>query len=285
MDYLEYIIPAFVLVGAIVAIILSNKGSKAIDIVVPSTAPNRTDLKFGYYGTYGDQVSETADHTNLQWEPLWNGPNGAVVNMAAGRKVTVLDVDSMIFTGANGSRTIAPTAEGNMRGLFDQLDGAGVLRLVKIIVPCDEPNLPKNDRTAMLPGAAALIRRVAADYPALAGVRLGCIYAGGKPMPHVDLFDIVGFDDYEAGSGILSPGGAYDQLRAALRPDQRTWLIPSAVGQDPASWINFANSHPEVQAIVPFLWADIPWESFPGVRSVPEKKEAWIAAGKSLISA
>lgn len=286
MSDLLHIIPAAVVAVIVIgAIVMVRKRKEGKDIPIPS-APQRTDLYYGYYGNYGDQIPEVAEHTNLLWELLWNGPDGAVTAMQRSGKATVLDVDKCMFGGVSGKQYVYPDARIRLRNLFDLLRGANVLNQVIVIVPKDEPNLPKNNVNDLIPEAVALLRSTMLEYPELSATKVGVVFAGNKEMPHKELFDVLGLDDYDARSSIFEPNGQYDKLCESLRPNQKTWILPGGTyHQDPVPFLNFANSHPEVMAIIPFIWADIPWESFPGIRSIPEVKNSYILAGKQVVTA
>ena len=68
-QYLPFIIGAAILLVAGIAYAASKK-KDGKDYTVPAPATLRTDLLFGYYGTYGNQIAETTDHVNLVW--LWD---------------------------------------------------------------------------------------------------------------------------------------------------------------------------------------------------------------------
>lgn len=283
MNYL--LIP---IVIAMTAALLIARKAKAGDITVPAPAALRTDLLFGYYGTHAEQVAETAGHVNLHWESFWSGVDRAIEDIRGAACATVLDLDGYIFAidpKTNGREPFAD-AEARVRALFARLRDAGVLRLVKVLVPKDEPNLSKGNVLKHLPQVVPMLRRVAADFDELDGVLLGVIYMGGSNHDHADLFDVVGFDDYDEKSAALKPGGMYDRMQGRLLPGQRTWLVPGAsYGQSPEPWVNFAHAHSEVFAIVPFLWATVPWESeFKGIRDIPAMRQAWTAAGQELVN-
>lgn len=249
-------------------------------------------LYFGYYGTKGPQVQETADHTNLLWEAFWDGDDLAAANLIAANKFGVIDVGRIFDRQGSKNAVLSPNAENRLRALFDLLKAAGALSLVRMIIPHDEPNLPENQIDAELPGAVSLIRRVAAGYPELSSVLLGCIYYNHTPKSHTDLFDVVGFDDYEPGANILSPGGAYEKFRESLKPGQRTMLVPGGgwgpsrwepKQQDPAPFVAYAQANAEVFAVIPFLWRYPPHGgAIVGICDLPVK-DAYIAAGKRLI--
>ncbi|MGB3068436.1 MAG: hypothetical protein WBC18_07810 [Ottowia sp.] len=274
-----------ILAVAVAAIILASRSGS-------DSKPSNRPL-FGYYGCFGNQVAEVADHTNLHWEAFWDGLQKGIDNIRTAAKFTVIDVGSQLFEGA-APKTFRPDAEARLRSLFNDLQNAGVLHLVKMIVPMDEPNLPENRACADLPEAVGAIRALALSYPELSGVLLGCIYYNGAPKCHTDLFDVVGFDDYEPGANILSPNGAYEKFRETLRPGQRTMLIPGGgygpskwepKQQDPVPFVSYAMSNPEVLMIVPFLWRyPAHGGDMVGIVDLPVK-DAYIAAGKSILEA
>ena len=80
-----------------------------------------------------------------------------------------------------------------------------------------------------------------------------------------------------------------EQLRVLRRGQAgaHTLLFPGGYSdckQDPTPFINFAHANPEVLAVVPFLWCSVPWESFKGIRDVPEVKDKYVAAGLSIVN-
>ena len=270
-------------IAVIIAALVMSK-AKAGDITIPE-APQRSDLLFGYYGCTGDQVAETQGHVNLHWECFWGGVDKAIADMRAANMTTVLDLGGPTLSDYGAlPRTIRPDAEAQLRALFDRLHSEGVLHLVKYLLPSDEPNLPENGSVHLLPEIMPLIRRVAVSYPALVGVQYGCVYYSDLPMDHIELFDVVGFDQYEEKSGIFAPGALYERMKKRLRPDQKTWLVPGATyGQDPQPFLNFANGNDEVLGIVPFLWRNPHGDpKFDGIHSMPEMREKYRTAGLKI---
>lgn len=265
---------------ALIALIAKSSGSSA--------PTKRTDIQYGYFGGYWPTAEEVANHVSLFWVvPHWEGIDMAIKSMRLANKDTVLDCASALFTpppaGEKGY-TPNPNAEYDLRLLLSALRSANVLHMVKVLTPIDEPNLPETNVDRFIPDAMSLLRRVASEYEELKGVKYGVIYYSRTPMLNMELFDILGFDDYDAGVNILAPDGAYEQFRAKLRPDQRTWLITGGTyGQSPQPFIQYANKNKEVWAIIPFIWTVPPWEtSFKGIRDLPEMRTAHISAGLEL---
>lgn len=283
----EYFLIAALLAGA-AAYALTRHKRKGRDIDIPAPDTLRTDLLYGYYGTYGNQIAETTDHVNLVW--LWDfldKQQAAEVLAQMPGKFGVLDVAPYLWT----PRPQRPRedAEQAVRECFAYLRGRGVLGQVKMLVPLDEPNIGDNRSTLPhLTWAEALMRRVAGEFPELQGVLLGCVYSGWEDMPHLGLWDVVGFDLYNQRSGIFAPGGHYARMLKKLRPGQRTMILPggySNTQQDPTPFVNFAHGNPEVLIVLPFLWATVPWadDVDKGIRDIPAMRAAYEAAGRSLV--
>lgn len=256
------------------------------DIVVPPVPKNlkRMDLFYGYYGCLDEQVAETKDHINMFMESQFNGMDKAIQNILAAKFPTMLDISYQVFyKDHNSNFTISPLAETQLRQFFTNLDQVGALRYIKWLYPTDEPNNTVKD-PEVLSKAISLIKKVASEYPVLAGVKLAVIYAMGKPFICQELYDVIAFNDYDKKSSVLT--GQYQVLKKSLLSNQQTMLIPGgAYGQDPTPFLNFAEANPEVSIVMPFLWLDDNGNSVggPGIRSIPAMKAAYIAAGKSII--
>jgi hypothetical protein len=172
-------------------------GGGGSDISIPA-APQRTDMQFGFFGRWGDVATETKSFTNLDFELLRDDVPTVISNMRLTGHSTVIDLSPRLLVPGSNPRQMLPLAEPGLRDFFDQLRAGGVLQQVRYISPGDEPNLRDDGTSQILPTEVALMRRVAADYPELAGVKVGVIYAGNKPMPSIGMVDVAGFDDYDA---------------------------------------------------------------------------------------
>lgn len=238
----------------------------------PITPPSvlRTDLLVGYYGDCDSCALETGDHTNLYWvwgwgtSPFWLTNAMAHLQQARGAGIT------RVVLGL--PQAYGPNAEGEVRFALTRLNDAGLLADVVALYPIDEPDLyGKSDDEVR--ATNVMLRRVAGEFPALAGVRLAVIYAGANDFPGVSSYDWVGFDDYGAGCAVL--GAPYGALKAALRPDQRIMLVPGGADpwrQDPACFAARAHADPQVVAVVPFIWFDNAAAGVgPGIRSNPTR--------------
>lgn len=249
-------------------------------------------IKYGYYLTLGEQVAETQDHVSLLWldDRRLSAEDLADATMLG--KTCVIDVAGCIFDG----KAIRPDATERLQALRAYIKLHGRLSAVEVLVPVDEPNLPETDLAHLLPAAVRLMR------DAWPEAKVGCIYYNDGQFRNHHLFDVLGFDDYLGGAGILERTRWYDYVRLwfgklvrrgsylrfaeLLRPDQKTWLIPGGTyGERPERWVEFAKTRPEVWAIVGFLWpatADGK-EQFLGISGQPEVRAAYIAAGLSLL--
>lgn len=271
----------------IVAVVIAACGGSADDIVVPKPQNPRTDILYGYYASLGEQVAEVKDHTNLHWEAQFDGPVKAAQNIRDAKTLTVLDVGYQLFTKYPGSNKlmIHPDAETRLRGFLSFLKTEEVLHYVEVIYPLDEPNLNlRNVKDIYV--AVDVVKRVASEFQELDGYKLGVIYWDESAYTGIELFDWVGFDNYDAKSSILiEPDGRYFKMLEQLRPDQMTMLVPGgAFGQDPTPFVNFAQGRPEVVAIIPFVWFDVinEKETFLGIKSKPDIMQKYIAAGKEV---
>lgn len=269
----------------IVAVVIAACGGSADDIVVPKPQNPRTDILYGYYASLGEQVAEVKDHTNLHWEAQFDGPAKAVQNIKDANTFTVLDVGYQVFTSDGGKKTILPDAEQRLRDFLRYMQYNNVLHYVEVLYPLDEPNLQLRNPNDIY-AAVDIVKRVASEFQELDGYKLGVIYWDESAYTGIELFDWVGFDNYDAKSSIFTePNGRYFQMLAQLRPDQKTLLVPGgAFDQDPTPFVNFAQGRPEVVAIIPFVWFDVinDKENFLGIKSRPEMAQKYIAAGKEL---
>ena len=249
--------------------------------------------KFGYYLTLPGQIEETQDHVNLLWlDTQGRLPQQEMARATTLGKAVVIDMQGCLF---GPDKTILPDATERVQSLRTYIKLHGSLSAVEVLVPCDEPNLPERDVQALIPEAVRILR------DAWPEALVGCIYYNDGRFQHHHLFDVLGFDDYLGGFGIFQAPrwyeriklffggfvrrGSYLRFAELLRPDQKTWLIPGGTyGERPERWVEFAKTHPEVWAIVPFLAAsNVDGSNIPGILSQPEIRAAYVAAGLSLV--
>jgi hypothetical protein len=272
------------IIAIIVAMAIYKRHRTYADIVVPDSGVRRADLLYGYYACMGDQAAEVADHVTLHHESQFDGLEKAVDNILKLHRTTALDVSYQVFSAyvPGVHRTIRPDAAQRLRDFFTLLYSKGALQYVKFLYPIDEPNNTVGS-AEVLAAAVALVKQVAGGFKDLDGVRYAVIYAADKPFICQDLYDLVGFDDYDKKSSVLT--GQYQKLKVSLRPGQQTILVPGGCyGQDPTPFINFAQANKEVGIVMPFLWYDDPWGNVKalGIRSQPAMRAAYTAAGLSI---
>lgn len=284
--------PFYVLASIIVALAAAylKKNWKRLryskDVPFPIPAIKRTDLYFGFYGCQDNQVAETKGSFNLLIEQQADGYAKCVQNILDAGTDVLLYVPSQVFSlNVPGQKhTVMPGVESRLRDLFSDLRRDGALKYVKAICPIDEPNNTVADSTE-LSNAIQSIKAVAAEFTELTGLKLATFYAADKPFICQNLYDWVGFDDYDMHSSVLV-GAQYQALVASLRPGQRTMLIPGAAYmQDPGPFVNYAQAHQEVIAVVSFLWFDARNSDVgaPGARS-NGAGAIYLDAGKSVIT-
>jgi hypothetical protein len=222
----------------------------------PATVPStRYDTPYyGYYLTNPTQVDETISHVNFLWEVPMFGELNMIHDMEVAQLPTLLEVGYYLWDN-NGA--LLPDAEARLYAYFKLLQMHAVLHYVIAVAPIDEPDVSIANSDD-IPRSVALIRRVAQNFPELANLKLAVIYAGVSRLTHSEVFDWIGFDDYDPVDGALT--GAYKKLKSVLKPGQRTLLVPGGannngrVPADAAKWAQFTLDNSEVIAVIPFLW-------------------------------
>ena len=247
-------------------------------------APRRTDLLYGYYACNNGQADEVADHVNLHFESQFEGQDKAIENIVKMARTTILDVSAQLFEKVGDAKvfTLRASALRDVTVFLRRLAEAGALQYVKYIYPIDEPNATVGD-FAVLDAAVELVILAAQQFPALDGVKLAVIYAANSEFIGQELFTLVGFDDYDMASHVLT-SDKYLKLKASLQSGQKTIIVPGgAYGQHPKPFMDFANGNEEVAVVMPFIWFDdtTGTAQVRGIRSGP-LKDAYIAAGKSV---
>lgn len=226
------------------------------DIDVPAPPVKRSDLYFGFYGCQGDQVNETRGAINLLMESQWEGLEKTIENIRSADVDVMLDVSPQVFKRVPGGRfIIREDAHNALHDLFVRLKEDGVLGKVKVIYPIDEPNNTVGDLKT-LQSAVGVIRIIASLHDELDHVKLATTYASDKDFIGLEMFDWIGYDDYDMKSSILT-SDKFKNLLASLQPHQQVMLIPGAAyGQNPVPFVNYAQTNTKVAAILAFLWCD-----------------------------
>jgi len=239
-------------------------------------------LNYGYYLTWDGQVAETADHVNLLWVGgTSRGDDGDVADMAAAKMPTMYDLSLHLFSGACGAKVLKPLREIELQLLFKRLSDEGLLQYILAFIPQDEPDVCVINQADVLE-ANRNIRQAAGKYVGFAP-KLAVVFAGVTRLHNIEDFDIVSFDLYSARSSIFKSGAEYSVLRARMRPGQYTMIISGGYEgwqQDPMPFFNFAETNPEVIAMISFLWLDMT-DGTKGIRSLPNRA-AYCRIGKQI---
>lgn len=269
------------------------------DMVFPEPIAKRTDLLFGYYGVFGEQVAETKGHVNLLWSIQFEGVDKLIQNMRDAMMPTIICVAHQLTErNSRGLCVVRKDGEGRLREFLTRLELEGVLYHVIGLTPGDEPNSQFDSLDEWITARAVMLS-VASEFRQLGNLKTVMLLNGAAPMdewvPHAD---IVGFDVYNRKSSIFQKAswfppkkdGEYTRLRKMLRPGQRTFLVPGGATardvyeQDPTPFINAAHTYPEVMAVVPFLWgsANDKGNVITGIRD-NRMREEYVAAGISIV--
>ena len=266
------------------------------DIDIPA-ATQRGGLIFCAYGWWRwSQLEQTKGWVNLHWEMFRAGVDEAVRAIQFMECDALLDLDPLVLTprkededGNVLPRYIQEGAEANMHSMFVKMRAGGVLGQIKRLAACDEFNLRPDGVAELLPELVPMIRRVAATYPEMTGMRMFAMLTTlhEPKAEHLALFDDFGINDYSAKSSILGRDGAVTRLIKRLRPGQRVFTVPGAShGQDITPFLNHANATPQVAGICYYLHELNPKEG--QERSLPSQHELlaqYRAAGEAIVGA
>lgn len=245
----------FVAMMILVMLPACSGGVSEPNIAPTPIANQRTDLLYGYFGSTPTQLGETVDHVNIYFAAVWDGPAAQLQQMIDAKNAGV-----PVIVDFGGQEIRAPfsvaESEPRVRARLAIFRDAGVLQSIYAIYPHDEPELHGMTHDDVL-AMTSMVRRVAAEF----GInpKLATFYTPSWKWPGVGSFDLVGFDNYDAGAKIFT-NGDYDKLKAALRPDQQIMLIPGGADKwraDPDQFFNMAQQDPQVKILMPFLWRDL----------------------------
>lgn len=245
-----------VLIGAYLFYKKKHPTYEDIDLPIPAT--RRTDMLFGYYSALTGTYEAVKDHVNLFWHSHFFGSEEFIKILQGTNCKVVLDLAPMLTTKVDGKLVLSIAAEQDLWDYFKMLQLAGVLDKITYLYPSDEPNFFVKNPAEHLK-MIQMTKKVAALFPELAQARLACIYGRHSDFWNVGEFDVVGVDDYDQKSEILTIG-EHARLVMHLAPHQRTILVPGpAFGHNPEPWVAYALRNPEeVEMMAAFLWFDHP---------------------------
>lgn len=251
----------------LVWVYVTVKKEKWKDIVVEAPPNPRTDVLYGYYASVKkEDYYNTKDHTSMFW---FSGFFGVNEDMTLSEDVIsifketdhkiVLELTPWItewttydLSGKNRKMVLNKNAQTYLMRLFHQLHTEGVLSKIRYIAINDEPQLfieSKQEHLKMI----KLVKQIVSQFP-VKDVKWLNIFLAGEEFWNIEEFDIVGVDAYNQKSMVLTKGEHARLLKEKL-PRQTTMIIPgSAYKQDPTPFINWAQTHGDVEMVVNFLW-------------------------------
>lgn len=212
---------------------------------------------FTYFGYAAGNAAPQADHCNMVFIPEWGeiSSNFDVIMQrnigflneakAVGINAAVLDVGFQCWSGTN----VSPTLAQDVTAVFTALRAGGVLSMVKVLYPIDEPDI-KGFSDSTIRQAVNTLRAVASNFSELNGVQFWCIYAQNG-TPAMSAFDAVGWDNYGQGAAALNwytrvPSG---QGKIVVPGGANPWQ------NDPAPFAAYAVANANTH-VVAFLWMD-----------------------------
>lgn len=241
---------AALLLAAILAACGGGGGGSSVTGTITPAAPPRADLLFGYWGGLSQYVQEVRGHTNLFWSGPWDALDQLAALTQAKGMATVVAMPFCLVPVAQG--------EGEARTWLKRLHDVGLLEGTVAVSWCDEPDTVRSGQWSDANAAAmnAAVRRAMATFPELAATPLAVVYACDTGRtPGFTSFGWVACDHYPSGCGIFAK--YVEAMRARLAPGQRLFLLPGGAEpyrQDPACFENYANLHPEVVAVTPWIY-------------------------------
>lgn len=245
-------------------------GGSYSDIEIPMPNMLRNDLNFVYFLSIPGQTIKVQDHTNLIWHGQFYDNARLEIEAQSNNFDIILDCAIQLFSRGFPA-TVSSTAKEDLHNYFTDLNNRGLLARIKYLICMDEPNLFAKSEYEVRK-AMAILKEEAKIWECLRTVKYMCIYGGkGGYYPALDEFDIVGIDNYDQKSEILTIGAHADLMRNIL-PNQKVMVIPGAAyGQNPNSFVAYAHSEPRCWGVVPFIWAHV---------SESADKEGWVGLEK-----
>lgn len=266
-----------------------------IDIQLPVVL--RNDLLFGYYGSVERTWQQVKDNVNLYWYFNFYPQEQFIEEIRQARPEMKFVVDiaphltERVQVEEGKTKLIcSKDAEENLRAFFLKMQDAGVLHRFTYLYPVDEPQLNMYDAQEHLK-MLEVAKKVAAEFPELKNVRWLVIYVAKRDFWNIDHYDVVGVDQYEQKSEILTNGEHARLLKVKL-PHQKTILVPGCgFGQNPDPFVAYAHSYSnEVEIVAPFLWFEFTDPKnkdadFTGLENAKEDfREKWINAGWKVMN-
>lgn len=223
----------------------------------PPPSARTTPIAVGYFWTDGDQIARTYDHISFIFTP--DGGDWTAANYDTWRiTTTILQMQEAKARGVDQAWVACgflvfdkdyharPDGIARLLSFKAQLDALGLTSMVKVLYPVDEP---ETIRTLDEGTLTSVVRSIKAAWP---GPKLAVIYGGTSTYKGRAAYDLIGRDDYGAGADVLN-------RLPPLDPGQQWIIVPGGADpwrQDPTPFVEFAKVHPQVFAIVPFIFVD-----------------------------
>jgi hypothetical protein len=239
------------------------------DPILPEPVPSRPGIEYCYFGIQNGDAAQIAGSVTMahvgSWGD-WNSPafmhqmNADFIEQAleAGIERIMVTLDWCLFTQTNPRHPL-PNGQctNNLISFFDFLKSIDRLKYVQAYYLIDEPDIEQNQlNNEQVINAAARVRDVLNAYvPAMPKGPICVIYGPNNNYPGITAVDWAGFDNY--GAPIFQPGGQYDGLKAQLRADQKTIIVPGGNDpwrEDPRPFYQKAQQDTKVAMIMPFKW-------------------------------
>ena len=285
------------------------------DINIPMPAVLRDGIAFGYYGSLYKTWNQVKDNVNLYWYFNFYSREQFVREIKESKPEMkfVIDLAPFITEYKNHDEywnainhnndnpdnkipvpkpersVLNRDAENRLREHFTYLRNEGVLNRINYLYPIDEPNLLVTTPEEHLK-IIKVAKKVAAEFTELKNAKWMAIYVRKVDFWNIEEHDVVGVDNYDQKSEVLTKGDHARLMKAKL-PHQTTIIVPGCgYGQNPDAFVAYAHTEPSVEIVAGFLWFeyDNPEEKdadFVGLEVRDEAfKEKWRQAGLTVMN-
>jgi hypothetical protein len=238
------------ILAVLITLIMAACGGGNGEVTTPIRP--RTDLKFGYFETVDGQIAATASSVNFVHCQDDSDPDNPASRawreaqiiaclqqaQAYGIQAAVVSIGFLLFTSKfeyRGTIYLAP--------FLAQLRLLGLDPLIQWFYPMDEPD-GHGISDGTMTQAIADIRKL---WPQ---AKIAIVYGTTGNTPGIDSADLIGRDDYSAGTGV------FNEL-PSIRPDQSYIILPGGANpwrQNPQPFLDYANATPQVAMIWTFLY-------------------------------
>ena len=213
----------------------------------------------GYYATGSVQVLQTKDHVSRLWFiPSWRSVGQAINDIkeaieANPRIAVTYDCSHQLFHSEGKLKRPRADSVEQLKELRHRWIVSGVYDQIDSLVIQDEPylyGLTVND----LAQAALVLRQTFKDK------KLAIIYSPGHGFDGLEMFDMIGLDDYRLDTAVLKTFST--EIMPRLSQGQEVVLVPNCgfskrVLVHLRKFVEFAGNYPNVNFhILGFLWSN-----------------------------